>query len=261
MSDPEFISPSESLDQLAPGVVLGGRYSLKSRVPRWIADRRFKARDLESGETVAVLVWPEETPWFGELVRRLEALPEPIHRYAGSLQGYGVVILNWRNGLRAPKGSADSAEEVLRLLRNSVPARRKRAPLPPRREFEPEPASPANPVVLRNPWTEWIGFGLAVVVALAVIGFTFQLGQALRKPVVIDPGLAGLAPKSAPAPVSLDGRLKEAETLRKNGNATAALGLLLELDANQPGNARITQPINSLLDSLDAELPAMKLGL
>ena len=273
MSNP--LSPPESLEQLAPGVVLGGRYSLKERVPRWIAERRFRARDLESGTLVAVLIWSAATPWFDELARRLEELPEPLHRETGTPQGYGVVVLDWVNGMHKLEGGAASADEALRSIqaaspakkRTTLPARKPRngetEPPPPIREpalptAGPAPAADGNP--RRGMAMEWAGLILAALVAVVVIWFAIQLGRALSEPIIIERKISVTSARPAPAPATLESQLEEAVILRKNGNATAALQQLMRLQAAHPADSRILDEINSLLTSLQADLPAIRAG-
>lgn len=279
MSEPKSISPPESLEQLAVGVVLGGRYSLKDRVPRWIAERRFRARELESGDFVAVLIWSAETPWFGELVDLLEALPEPIHREAGIRQGFGIVVTNWFDGMRGLRGEATSADEARRLIQESLPSA-KRSLLPPRRqrvltspataesEGSREPVRersailPEKSMAVRpNPLMEWVGLAIAVGVAAVVIGFTLQMGRALSSPIVIERKIPVKVPASASMPLTVDSQLQAAILLRKNGNATSALKILLNLRAQNPDDFRISTEINDLLELLQADLPALKAGL
>ena len=271
----EPLSPPEALEQLAPGVVLAGRYSLKDRVPRWIAERRFRARDAETGKFVAVLLWSAETPWFAELVQKLEESPDPSHLDAGVRQGLGVVILDWGNGARELDADAHSADEALSAIQALRPAK-KRSTLPPRKtrngesvrgstpremretvEPLPEPA----PVVRTNPKWEWAAFGLAVVVAAVVIWFTVQLGRALSEPIIIERKISVTSPTPAPTPVTLDTQLQDVAMLRKNGNATSALKRLIELRKEQPNENRISNEINGLLNSLQPDLPAIRAGL
>lgn len=271
----EPLSPAETLEQLAPGVVLAGRYSLKDRVPRWIAERRFRARDAESGKFVAVLLWSAETPWFAELIQKLEELPEPVHREAGVRQGLGMVVLDWGNGARELQGDAQSADEALSAIQAIRPAK-KRSALPPRKPRNGEPVrgstpretreiveSPPEPgpVVRTNPKLEWAAFGLAVVVAAVVIWFTVQLGRALSEPIIIERKIPVTSSVPAPKPVTLETQLQDISTLRKNGNATAALRQLIELQKKQPDEKRILNEINELLNSLSPDLPAIKAGL
>jgi len=108
---------------------------------------------------------------------------------------------------------------------------------------------------------DWAGFALAAVVAVVVIAFTLQLIRSLSAPIVIEEKITVKAAKPAPTPVTVPGRLKEVAILRKNGSATAALKQLMQLRAQSPQDPRIFDEINSLLDSLEPDIPAIKSGI
>lgn len=280
VTEPNSSSTSDLLDQLAPGVVLAGRYSLKDRVPRWISERRFKAREMESGDIVAVLVWQGSVPWIAEFIELSESLSIKPFRAVEPLKGGWMIVTDWVPGMRELQGDAETAQEVLDELKKFM--RRDRSKLPPLRlrreagegvsEIAPPlpvrqrtaPIVEAAPAPRGNPLLDWLGFGIALAVAVIVGGFTLQWIQAVSEPLPMEKReQIGLPkPKSAPPKkASESSQLIEAQNLRKNGNATAALALLLDLDARSPENLEIQAETNSLLKSLDPDLENLRAGV
>lgn len=280
MPEPASSSSSDLLDQLAPGVVLAGRYSLKDRVPRWIAERRFKAREMESGDIVAVLVWQGSVPWIAEFIELSEPLSIKPFRVVEPLRGGWIIVTDWVPGMRELQGDAETAQEVFDELKKSAPRERsKLPPLRPRRETDEVVSEIARPVPVRqrtapiveaapaprgNPLLDWLGFGIALAVAVIVGGFTLQWIQAVRDPLPMEKRepIALPNPQSAPPQMaSAPAQLIEAQKLRKNGNAASALALLLDLDARTPGNLEIQAEMSALLKSLDPDLENLRAGL
>lgn len=95
---------SDDWSALRAGILLGGAYKLVSRVPRWVARRRFKARSLDSDEDVSLFFFAldsdELARWKNEcrtLVPFADPNLFPVSRVE-EFQQYHFVVGDWVEG-------------------------------------------------------------------------------------------------------------------------------------------------------------------